>query len=342
MDTMTKKSGWFDKPDSDWKTQLKESSPWFSKIRTRQEALQIIKEVSTLFLIIAGIAALVGLATDPYRLLDVVVLSIFALSLRSWKCRTMAVGLLCLTLIDLSLFFHSNLGGGGRPGLMGGFLLQLFKVWAATRAVEATWKLQGTFSTEEELAAMQPPRWLTRIGYYVGVPIVAVFGLLVVVGILTETGIIPSGTVLPGEKLTGNTKALFIENGILEPTENVTFFYPSGFFSPIEQGSVLTDHRVIAYEEIEDEVRVQATPINQIDKVEVQRDPDTFLDTQVHIFPKYGESFSLGLSTYEEGDTKFIQALEHKMGKGLTASVLAPHQSTHILDLTMTNDKEIN
>jgi hypothetical protein len=111
------------------------------KIETRDAALTIIKDAAYCFFGLAGLILVLGVPGDYRMLSDVIVLAVCALCLRRFNSRTAAL----ILLAGISLPFLWTLGT--HPFDVIGILLAAFFMWLAVRAVEASFKLHGRFST---------------------------------------------------------------------------------------------------------------------------------------------------------------------------------------------------
>jgi hypothetical protein len=98
------------------------------------------------------------------------------------------------------------------------------------------------------------------------VGLVAVLGFLAlaILGVLVDTGRAPSDRVLSAQEITDNQYRELVDAGIVDPGETVEYFYSEGLLSIKEGGSILTDRRVIAYEQ-DDQGRVQTYFIDKDD-----------------------------------------------------------------------------
>ena len=79
------------------------------------------------------------------------------------------------------------------------------------------------------------------------------FGLLVMIGVvfgfLIDAGVVPSDRVLSGNEIPEDQFEILLSEGIIEQGEIIELFYSEGLISVREGGSLLTNQRVIAYEE---------------------------------------------------------------------------------------------
>ena len=124
-------------------SQSDQKSWWILEIVSRSDSLTVAKRAGIAFWILASIQALVGAFLMPAALADAVVTAALATVLFVWRSRVAAVGLLMLSLWSLvltALNLIRGTAGGGRNIVFSAVFL-----WAAVRAVEATFKLHGRF-----------------------------------------------------------------------------------------------------------------------------------------------------------------------------------------------------
>ena len=124
----------------------KKKSSMFAKIESRDDALKVIKDTSIGFFFIAALQAGLGFFIAPSLMIDVVLYAILAGVLLKWKSRIAAVLLLLLAAVTLAMTFLNMVGVTALGG--NNVFLGLIIFWAAIKAVEATFKLQGQFAEE--------------------------------------------------------------------------------------------------------------------------------------------------------------------------------------------------
>jgi len=124
----------------------KKKARMFAKIESRDDALQTIKDTSIGFFFIAVLQAGLGFFIAPSLMVDAVLYAILAGVLLKWKSRIAAVLLLLLAAGALAMTFLNMIGVTALGG--NNVILGLLIFWAAIRAVEATFKLQGKFTEE--------------------------------------------------------------------------------------------------------------------------------------------------------------------------------------------------
>jgi hypothetical protein len=120
---------------------------WFNRIASREDALKTGKDASSAFFVVAAIQAALAFLVGFGILFDAAVYAIGAFFVRRLHSRVAAVILLIVSLIAVGVTLANKAGaklGGGSN-----ILLAVIVLWAAVRAVEATFKLHGRFSAVE-------------------------------------------------------------------------------------------------------------------------------------------------------------------------------------------------
>lgn len=128
-----------------------------------------------------------------------------------------------------------------------------------------------------------------------------------------ELGYLPSIEVVAGEDLSPDDREWLVEAGIVGPEERIEFFYSTGVLSIREDGSLLTDRRVVGYEAWEGELYVSGLAFEEIERIEIVLQGDFLSDTVVAVYGTGGEAFNLWLSAENEGDSDFIKSLERHL-----------------------------
>jgi len=127
---------------------------WLTKIESREDALIMVKDTSMVFFVVAGFMAAVSFVLGFSLLIDAALYALCGFFLRRYKSRTAAVILFILASCGVVVSFANMTGadlGGGKN-----IVLAVAVLWAAIRAVEASYKLSGCFSTEP-LSDVKPP-----------------------------------------------------------------------------------------------------------------------------------------------------------------------------------------
>lgn len=120
----------------------------FSKIETREDALEVIKDSSNGFFVVAAIQIAIGIFLMPSIILDGVVFAVLGLLLRQLHSRVVAVLLLMVSISSLVMTimnkFDAETHGGSNIYLAG------IMVYVSVRAIQATFKYQTLLKSEED------------------------------------------------------------------------------------------------------------------------------------------------------------------------------------------------
>ena len=139
----------------------KSKSKWFAAIATREEALKIINETAMGFFAVAAIQAVLGLVlmnansnVGAEVLIDVPLYVGLAAWLKWGLSRTAAVLLLVVASISAvtTVLGQLKIMDGGKNMVLAAIVL-----WAAIKAVEATFKLRGRFKNDAVSAGRVEP-----------------------------------------------------------------------------------------------------------------------------------------------------------------------------------------
>lgn len=117
----------------------KKKNPWFGKIESREDALKVIKDSSNAFYVIAAIQAGIGVFLAPSMILDGVIYAVLGFLLRKFNSRIVAVLLLLFSALAVFATVSNQFGRDGTGG--SNIVLAVIILWAAVRAVQATFKL---------------------------------------------------------------------------------------------------------------------------------------------------------------------------------------------------------
>jgi|SRR3989344_2197731 len=123
-------------------TPSKKPNPWYGKIETLEQALKVIKESAYGFFFISILQAGLGFALGASLWIDAIIFSVLAAVLLKFKSRVAAVFLLIFSSAATVVTFINKFSP--EPNVqMGGtnIFLSLVILWAAIRAVQATFKL---------------------------------------------------------------------------------------------------------------------------------------------------------------------------------------------------------
>lgn len=147
--------------------------------------------------------------------------------------------------------------------------------------------------------------------YFLWIPIIiivsaTIFGWLMIIQVF------PPSQVISGDKLAHKYKEELVDVGILSPDERVELFYSENIFSAIDDGSVMTDTRVISYQTIDNIRKIYQVNYEDIYRVAMEIKGDFITDSSIIVYPFEEDGFRLFLSVEDDGDEEFFTLLTKK------------------------------
>ena len=207
---------------------------------------------------------------------------------------------------------------GGKVGLTAAFWI-----------IESTWRLPD------------PYWWLSTLGFLPLLPAVAAVNRLnedapshpsfrwrrrswaalaggVLFAPLAAIGTLgPSTAVVAGADVTAGELAFLREEGLLEPDEQVLYFYSTGLLSIRGEGVMATDLGVTSYwtDPVTEELSAAYLPYSDIDDIETNPSTHPLEDTVVRITGADGFWFMFYLSAEGGGDQRFLEEVHRRMSQ---------------------------
>ncbi len=277
------------------------------------EAIKATKNGSTAAFISAGITLLVvviAISTsasgelqvfnDPWNLVDALLIAALGFGIRQHS-RVAAVSMLVYFILAKILIALET-------GTMAGILVSLIFLYyfgAAARGAIAYHRIQLLADPSYSVSS----KWAYRIGIPVGLLALA----LIVLGILSEVGVVPSTAVVAGSELSNTDKTTLVEMGVIEPGESVIMFYSAGLMTIRTDGNLLTDRRIISYEDLGDGLYIYSVPYDEVEAVNLYERGGPVTDTVMEVWPRGRDAFRLLLSAEDGGDIRFISALNDRL-----------------------------
>lgn len=171
-------------------------------------------------------------------------------------------------------------------------------------------------TTPVPASAVKPGRKLSTkllIGCGIGcgsLILLAVAGI-VALGIGIESGALPDTAAQPHGKIPASVPTKLIEWEILDPDEEILYFYSAGLFSIKEDGNLFTDRRVVSYDSTDDGLQVSSAEYDRIVKIELDATDNWIDDSVITIYTTDGEWFVLLVSAESDRDQDFYRKLRH-------------------------------
>ncbi|MEH6525896.1 MAG: hypothetical protein V7723_07455 [Sneathiella sp.] len=154
--------------------------------------------------------------------------------------------------------------------------------------------------------------WLIILGSIVSIVILFVVAL----GTLLEIGILPETKVIVGKDIPNYQLETLVDKSIVNPSDSIEFLYCEGFFSVLEGGQLLTDNRLISYEQTDGKLSIYEMPYESISKIELLQVGSSYEDSVYKIYGNQNadwEYIVILLSVEEGGDLAFINKLSEKI-----------------------------
>lgn len=258
--------------------------------------------IVVLFAVISGPDGDLALFNDPINLLDVVLIVACAIGMLR-RSRAAAITVFVYFLV-------SRISIVAETGNVVSALAGLIFIYFYGKAIH------GAYSYHELKAQEDPeyrpaPKW----SYYLGIPVIAVFFLLMIAGMVVDTDDTPSTAVVRGTSISAVNWELLVENGVLFDDEVVDYFYSYGVNSVLEGGSILTDRSVTMYfVDDEEELQIYEFMFTEIESIELVEQGDFWNDSTYRVVG-LGENnwLNITLSVENNGDVNFIRALRRKI-----------------------------
>jgi hypothetical protein len=237
---------------------------------------------------------------DPLNLLDGALIAGLAYGIGRHS-RTAAVSLL-LYFIASKIVVSAELK---RPVGMGVGLVFLFYYWRA---------VQGTFAYHRARRVVEPSyRASSRWAYVVWTPVLLLGSLLATVSVLSALRVIPSTGVLAGSELKSSEVESLMTNSLIDTSDEVVLFYSGGLISILEQGSILTNERLITYYRIDEEIFSEAVEYSDIQDVAIEEHGTAMSDSVLRLVTRDGSVYRALVSGEGEGDSRFVQEIRSRI-----------------------------
>jgi hypothetical protein len=207
-------------------------------------------------------------------------------------------------------FIGARRPGKGVPGVVGFFLLcgsflgrldgALGMVVIFSTGVYITHSLDAAL--RPEAAADQKRRPWTYAAIGCGSLVVLVGVLLIILG-----SFVPETEVTPGRQLRAEYASVVEELGLLDPGEEILFWYSDGLFSVKEGFYFFTNKKVVVYRQDYAEPAIIVT-YSEIEDIDFTRNPSFFEDSEITLILADGVVF-FPVSSDNDGDLKFVDLL---------------------------------
>lgn len=151
-----------------------------------------------------------------------------------------------------------------------------------------------------------------------GVFLVGILAIVLAVAIGIETGRLPDSAAKPIGKIHPRQLKQLVQMGVIEPDENVLYFYSGAMFSIRGDGNLFTGQRVISYQENEGQLEINDATYSDIASLDYEPS-DSWMDDSTIIVTLDDESwFVLYVSRESNSDKTFFEKLTETWKKRTT------------------------
>ncbi len=283
------------------------------EMQDAKKAIKVAGIVGYLSAVLTAIVLFVAMAApddweyktlgDPYLLLDTVIIILLATGVL-FRSRACAL-LLLIHFVVSKIAMFSDLGFEARNLVIAIVIIVIY-----ARAVMGTF-VYHRIRREEDPEYRSWRWWMVLLGG----PVVGILLLMMIIGMLSTTSVVLPVGVVNGQDLSASNIKKLEDHGIVEPGETIDLFYSTAFSSILEEGNLLTPHRVVSYETYEGQLHVYSVPYDEVLGLRVILKGGVIDDTVLELSCEEFEAIRMPLSTENQGDEKFISEIESRTGK---------------------------
>ncbi len=147
---------------------------------------------------------------------------------------------------------------------------------------------------------------LALIGAIASLPFLA----LLVYGALLEIRLVPPDAVVQGADIAPRHIAILKDKGVLQEGERIVLAYFGGLLSVREEGSLLTNRRLVHYDDIGQGGAIESAVYSEITQIDLLS-PESWSDpSSLLIFTTDGRVLTLDIAATDGGDRRFLRQLE--------------------------------
>lgn len=283
---------------------------------TKLEAEKAIRHGAIAAAIIGGLTIIVSLFAmftnndegiladynDPWIIVDIII--VFLLAFFIWKKSRVAAVLMLIYYFVVRVFALFE------TGQFQGIFISVLILYFLGKAVWGSFvwhRLEKIENPESYRARKKSKWWLWLIGV-VG----AVFMVLVGVGVAIMTGVIPAVQVQTGTEIPKKQEARLREVDLLQPGEQVRYYYSTGFIDIATDGAILTNKRVLGYWTVNGELDSYGFDIENIKSIERESEGSYLEDAAYNIysFDDEADYLIIWLSVEEDRHLDMVAAIE--------------------------------
>ena len=233
---------------------------------------------------------------DSWSLVDVALIAGLTYGIYR-KNRFSALGLLIY-------FVGSKLVMAASTGQFTGGFLSLLFAYFFFQGTKATFQIRKHLIETGEIIKEKRKR---GVGYYIGISLGSVF--IIVIGSLMVIGFFsPEIEVIPGKQINKKYLNFVWEQGIVDRSEEIQYWYSDGFGDFKNGFYLFTNKKVVVYSKDWEEPAI-IVPYTQIVDVEFEQDPSFYEDSRITLVLNDSSTVFFPVSSENGGDEKYYERL---------------------------------
>ena len=139
---------------------------------------------------------------------------------------------------------------------------------------------------------------------------IVVVGLGMSCGILMETKVIPDVSVMSGDELPERVRTFMIDQQMIELDEEILLFYSDAMLFYSADGNVVTDRRVLSYQEVDGELMFWWLGYQEITEVDVVDAGDFWTSAVIDVYGRVdGEVTTVQLWVAADGVERVLNTI---------------------------------
>jgi hypothetical protein len=167
------------------------------------------------------------------------------------------------------------------------------------------------FDSESRRRGM--PWWGWLILALVTLIVLPCFGCIGWVAYIGSVG--PDTGVYTGNKVPAKFEQTVVDVGALGPDETILYFYSDGVTDIRNGFYFVSDKRIVIYSEYAAGDPLTVIEFDEVEGLNLSRDTSFFTDSQIYLDLKDGTPISFPVSSDNDGDERFFEAIREKVGR---------------------------
>lgn len=166
---------------------------------------------------------------------------------------------------------------------------------------------------------------------------VLVLGLFIWLVVVAAGG--PGTEVVPGRQLKAKYVSFAADEGLLDPTEQIQYWYSDAFSDFTDGFYFFTDKKVVVYNNSWDEPAI-LMPFDSIQNITFRADPSFLEDSQLFLELKDGTFVNFPVSSENGGDQRFHKRLRSLWKEAQAAQITNTHTELEVGEVNVVSQEQ--